>query len=248
MKRSLSIASLSIAALITLSACGSSSGESTDSMSGMGEETSATTAPTAESSTGAMSGSSDEAMAEHNNADVMFAQMMLPHHKQAVEMSDMMLAKDDISPEISALAMKIKDAQEPEIQTMTGWLEAWNEPMEPEGGIENHSMESMESDSESDMGSGMETSMGSDMDSDMGSGPMKGMMSEDQMSELESAEGAEASRIFLESMTAHHEGAVGMAQDEIDNGQNPEALALAETIIETQNAEITEMEVLLAGL
>ena len=259
MKRSLSIASLSVAALITLSACGSSSGGQMEGMD-MGEETSAAAAPTAEatseSSTGASteasSSASDEAMAEHNDADVMFAQMMLPHHQQAVEMSDMMLAKDDISPEITDLATKIKAGQEPEIQTMTGWLEAWGEPMEPEGGMENHSMESMGSDSEASPEPSTEASMGSDMGSgmetEMGSGSMEGMMSDDQMSELESAEGTEASRIFLESMTAHHEGAVSMAQDEIDNGQYPEALELAEMIVETQNTEIAEMEELLAGL
>ncbi|WP_104168874.1 DUF305 domain-containing protein [Arthrobacter sp. SX1312] len=231
MKRSLSLASLSIAALITLSACGSSSGGSTE---GAGGEISAAAAPsaTAESSTGATtqatSGAS-EASAGHNDADVMFAQMMIPHHQQAVEMSDMMLAKDGISPDITDLAAKIKDAQGPEIETMTGWLEAWDEPMEPEGGMEGHSM----------------STMGSDMG---GSESMEGMMSEDQMSELESAEGTEASRIFLESMTAHHEGAVTMAENEIDNGQNPDAIELAETIVTTQQAEIAEMQELLAGL
>ena len=209
-----------------------------EGMGGMGEESSAAAVPSATTgpTTDPTSSASDEAMAGHNDADVMFAQMMLPHHKQAVEMSDMMLAKDDISPDIAELATKIKAGQEPEIQTMTGWLEAWGEPVEPEGGAENHSMESMGSDSESEMGS------------DTGSGSMEDMMSDDQMSELESSEGTEASRIFLESMTAHHEGAVGMAQDEIDNGQYPEAIALAEAIVETQNAEIAEMEELLAGL
>ena len=236
-----SLTALSAAALITLSACGSSSGGGMEGMD-MGEESSAAAAPssaaaeaTPSASTGATteatSSASAEDMGEHNDADVMFAQMMIPHHKQAVEMSEMMLAKDGISPEITDLATKIKDAQGPEIETMTGWLESWGEPMEPEGGMEGHDM--------GDMGS----------DADAGSmGSMEGMMSEDQMSELDSAEGTEASRIFLESMTAHHEGAVSMAENEIENGQNPEAIELAETIVETQNAEIAEMEELLAGL
>ncbi|WP_394249994.1 DUF305 domain-containing protein [Arthrobacter pityocampae] len=231
MKHSLSLASLSVAALITLSACGSSSG---GDIAGTSGGSSAAAAPSitaeagSEATTEATSGAS-EAAAAHNGADVMFAQMMIPHHQQAVEMSDMMLSKDGISPEITDLATKIKDAQGPEIETMTGWLEAWDEPMEPEGGMDGHSMGAMGSDTG-------------------GSGSMEGMMSEDQMSELESAEGTEASRIFLESMTAHHEGAVSMAEDEIENGQNPDAIELAETIVETQNAEITEMEELLAGL
>ena len=58
----------------------------------------------------------------------MFAQMMIPHHAQAVEMSDMMLKKQDIPAEVTALATRIKAAQGPEIEKMTGWLEGWDEP------------------------------------------------------------------------------------------------------------------------
>jgi uncharacterized protein (DUF305 family) len=60
--------------------------------------------------------------------------------------------------------------------------------------------------------------------------------------------GADASRLFLEQMTVHHEGAITMAQDEVDNGQNADAVALAQTIVETQTAEIATMQELLAQL
>jgi uncharacterized protein (DUF305 family) len=69
-----------------------------------------------------------DANADHNQADVMFAQMMIPHHAQAVEMSDIVLAKPDLPADVSALATRIKGAQAPEIETMTGWLEGWNVP------------------------------------------------------------------------------------------------------------------------
>ncbi|NOJ60924.1 DUF305 domain-containing protein [Arthrobacter sp. 260] len=213
MKRSLSLSALSVAAVITLAGCGSDNEPATPAAE--------PTASTQESSPTATE-SSAEVSAEHNDADVMFAQMMIPHHQQAVEMSDMMLAKDDVSPDVLDLATQIKDAQGPEIETMTSWLEAWDEPVEPEGGMEGHDMGSM--------------------------GGMDGMMDDDQMADLESAEGDDAARMFLESMTEHHNGAVDMAQEEIDNGENPEAIALAETIVETQQAEIQEMEELLAEL
>jgi uncharacterized protein (DUF305 family) len=71
---------------------------------------------------------SPESGADHNQADVMFAQMMIPHHAQAVEMSGIILAKPDMPAEVTALATKIKDAQAPEIQQMTGWLTGWNMP------------------------------------------------------------------------------------------------------------------------
>jgi len=66
--------------------------------------------------------------ADHNQADIMFAQMMIPHHSQAVEMSDIILAKSDVPAEVTALATKIKGAQAPEIEQMTGWLSGWGAP------------------------------------------------------------------------------------------------------------------------
>src|SRR5215218_3287594 len=59
-----------------------------------------------------------------NDTDIMFVQMMLPHHDQAVSMSDLLLAKRGVHPEVAALARQIKDAQQAEIDTMNGWFEA----------------------------------------------------------------------------------------------------------------------------
>ena len=75
-----------------------------------------------------MSSMMPDANADHNQADIMFAQMMIPHHAQAVEMSDIVLAKPDLPADVRALATRIKDAQAPEIETMTGWLKAWDVP------------------------------------------------------------------------------------------------------------------------
>ncbi|HZE37214.1 MAG TPA: DUF305 domain-containing protein [Stackebrandtia sp.] len=78
-----------------------------------------------------MDGMDDKSNAkDHNSADVMFAQMMIPHHEQAVEMAKLAAdrAKD---PEVADLAEKISGAQQPEIDTMTGWLEKWNESTKP---------------------------------------------------------------------------------------------------------------------
>ncbi|GAA2388515.1 DUF305 domain-containing protein [Gordonia cholesterolivorans] len=65
---------------------------------------------------------------EHNEADVMFAQMMLPHHEQALVMSDIILAKPGVPENVTTLAKRIKDAQGPEIDKLKSWLTAWNEP------------------------------------------------------------------------------------------------------------------------
>ena len=85
---------------------------------------------------------------------------------------------------------------------------------------------------------------------DMGGmeGMDNGMMSEEDMRALQDAEGQAAARLFLEQMVQHHTGAIEMAQTELSEGQNPEALELAQTIVDTQQDEITQMQELLATL
>lgn len=152
---------------------------------------------------------------EHNTADVAFTQGMIPHHRQAVDMSALAPTRA-ASPEVKDLAARISAAQGPEIEQMTGMLAAWGAPAPPAGAM-----------------------------SGMGSMPMNGMLSEQQMGQLTAASGTGFDRMFLEQMTAHHRGAVQMAQTELAQGQNPQAKALAETIIAAQQAEITEMQALL---
>jgi uncharacterized protein (DUF305 family) len=154
----------------------------------------------------------EEDEAAHNDSDVDFAQGMIPHHEQAVEMASMAATQAESS-EVKELAQRIEAAQAPEIEELRSWLEAWGE--------------------DEDMG-----------DMDHGSG----MMSEDDMGELEAASGAEFDRMFLEMMIQHHEGAIEMAEAEIDDGQFPDAVEMAETIKSTQQDEIDEMEALLDQL
>ena len=151
------------------------------------------------------SGSTSEA--DFNDADVEFAQGMIPHHQQAVEMADLADGRAE-SPEVIDLAERIKAAQDPEIELMRGWLEDWGQVM-PEG-----------------------------MDHE----GMAGMMSEDDMTALEDASGAEFDEMFLTMMIEHHEGAIEQAETELDEGQNAEAKELAQTIIDAQQAEIEEMQ------
>ena len=162
-----------------------------------------------------------QSAAAFNAADEMFVTMMIPHHEQAIQMADQILAKDGIDERVVALAEQIKAAQDPEIQTMKGWLEDWGIPYD---------------DSMSDMG---------------GMGGMdhgNGMMSDDDMAALDAATGVEATRLFLEGMIGHHQGAVTMAQMVLDNGENPDVAALAQQIIDGQTAEITTMQDILATL
>ena len=159
---------------------------------------------------------SPDSSTEASAADVMFAQMMIPHHQQAVEMST--LAETRASdPEIKALAAQIKGAQQPEIDQMKSWLDEWGMPV-------------MDADEA--------------MGSHMGHG-MSGMLSDEQMAELEAASGPAFDVLYVQYMIEHHQGAIDMAQDVVDS-KDPRVAALAAAIIKAQEAEIAEMQGFLA--
>ena len=162
---------------------------------------------------GMMPGNTPSAESGHNAADTMFAQAMIPHHEQAVDMSEKVLQKKDIPTEVTELATSIKAAQAPEIQTMAGWLESWNESATMGDG---HSMD--------------------------------GMMGDDDLRKLDAAQGAEAAKLYLTHMIAHHQGAVTMAKTETSNGLNSDAIKLGQDIVTSQEAEIVQMKDLLAAL
>ncbi|MCM0615500.1 DUF305 domain-containing protein [Paenarthrobacter sp. TYUT067] len=133
-KTQLTLSAATFAGLLAVAGCASPANPG--SMPGMDHGNSNTSAPTNITS------------AEHNAADVMFAQMMIPHHAQAVEMSDAMLAKANIPAAITELANKIKAAQAPEIEKMTGWLQSWNMPVMGSSGHGGHGMDGMVSESD----------------------------------------------------------------------------------------------------
>ncbi len=204
-KRTTLIGACALATLAILTACSSSN--DSEHPEGHSPASSATAAP-----------STTAAAEAHNDADVMFAQQMIPHHTQAVEMSDTLLAKQGIDPRVTELANQIKAAQGPEIQQMQGWLTQWGTlSMPPMSG-------------HGDMAG------------------MSGMMSEQDMTSLKDAQGVDASKLFLTQMIAHHEGAITMAQSEIKDGQYPPAVEMARAIVTTQQQEIDTMNGILASL
>ena len=217
MKRTHVLSALAVASTLALAACGEATESRNTDATISATSTATTTAETTETTT-ATTEADGEISADHNDADIMFAQMMIPHHQQAVEMSEMLLVKEGIPAQVVEFAQGVIDAQGPEIDRMNAMLEAWGQ--QPATG---------------DMG-------------EMDHGGMSGMMSEEDMTALEDAKGTEAARLYLEQMTAHHEGAVDMARDEVADGQNPQAIALAEQVIEDQEAEIAQMQQMLTDL
>jgi uncharacterized protein (DUF305 family) len=159
--------------------------------------------------------STSESIASFNDADIMFAQMMIPHHEQAIEMSDMALDPTTLASEqVRDLALQIKSAQDPEIKQMQRWLTGWGKPLTPKDGTDHSSM-------------------------------MEGMLSSEEMSKLSSMKSPLFDKAWIQAMIAHHRGAVAMAEDIIADGSHPDVRKLAETIISSQQAEIDTLEKLL---
>lgn len=232
-----------VAALAAVAAIGACSN------SGTKEATSSSASTSTQTSTSAQA-------AAHNQADMNFAHMMIPHHQQAVEMSDIILAKQGIDPRVVDLAKQIKAAQGPEIEKMQGWMSQWGMGgMTGMPGMDHGGMNGTESGSPTTttmpMPGGSMMPSGSMMPGMPGMGGMPGMdgmMSQADMDALKSAQGVEASKLFLTGMIRHHQGALTMAQEEIKNGQFPDAVAMAKSILESQQKEIDTMNQILNSL
>ena len=200
------VATVLVVGTLLLSACGGGSDADSSETASPGSVNAATTA-------------------SFNDADVVFAQGMIPHHAQAVEMASIALdPQSGASAEIVTLASEIQGAQDPEIEMMTEWLHTWDQPMDMPGMAGADDMSGME---------GMEG--------------MEGMMTEDQMASLASLSGIEFDKAWATMMIAHHQGAIMQAEAVKASGSDPAVLALADQIISAQQGEITQMEAMLTA-
>jgi uncharacterized protein (DUF305 family) len=155
-------------------------------------------------------------VAAFNDDDVMFAQMMIPHHEQAIEMSDIALDPSVGSSEtVRRFATQIRAAQDPEVAVMTEFLRSWDKGLTVDESIDHSDM-------------------------------MTGMLTLDEMSQLGSLRSSAFDRAWIEGMIKHHEGALDMANDVLSKGENLAVRTLAKAIIEAQNQEISAMKELLS--
>ena len=153
------------------------------------------------------SGTSDSTKAL-SSSEIDFLTMMIPHHEQAIEMSELALTRSD-DDEVLQLAEQIKNAQGPEISQMRSLLQ--------EFGIEENPSSH--------------------------AAHMHGMLTDNEMRELETANGSAFDRLFLTGMIKHHEGAIDMVALV---GDSQRLSSLGEAIFTAQNDEITKMQEMLA--
>ena len=152
-----------------------------------------------------------------NADDVAFVTNMIPHHEQAIQMSALVADRSQ-NQEVITLADQISAAQQPEINAMRVFLVQWNE--NPQDGTEG--------------GHG-------------GHGAMSGMVDDAAMAKLQSLKGPEFDTLWLQSMISHHQGAIEMAKAEVATGENVDVKRMAQTMIDTQQVEIGQMNEMLKG-
>ena len=170
--------------------------------------------------------SADEAIeianTSYSPADVQFMQDMIPHHYQALEMSALVADRTN-RPELIDVAGRIDASQQDEIEFIEQWLRERGEHVPDPGDQE-----------------AMHTAH-----------RMAGMASPQQMADLAAAEGTDFDRMFLQLMITHHDGAVTMVDELVEQpgaAYDPVLFEFTNDVTNDQTAEIERMNVLLAGL
>jgi uncharacterized protein (DUF305 family) len=164
----------------------------------------------------------------YTEADVHFMSNMIGHHAQAIVMAGW-APTHGAGPSVRILAERIINAQQDEIATMQRWLQDRRQPV-PEASA-----------------TGMKMRMNG-ADHVM---LMPGMLTQDQMKELDQAKGSEFDRLFLTFMIQHHRGAVSMVQDLFGTygaAQDETVFKFANDVNVDQSTEIARMQTMLAAL
>lgn len=155
-------------------------------------------------------------------ADVQFMQDMIPHHHQAIEMAALVADRTN-RPELLDVAGRIDASQADEIEFMQGWLRDRDEDVpQPTAHDAMHT-----------------------------SHKMAGMASPEQMAELARVEGNDFDRLFLQLMIAHHEGAVTMVENLLEqpgSAYEPTLFEFTNDVTNDQTSEIERMNAILVGI
>lgn len=187
-------------------------------------------APGEASKTLSASEASEIAKASYTDADVGFMQGMIVHHQQAVDMSELVEARTN-NEQVVTIAGKILSSQADEIEFMNEWLSARGQKTVMVGKEHAHH--------------GHHGHHGVDHSQ------MAGMASAEDMAKLATLEGADFDRLFLTLMIAHHEGAITMVEDLLEqpgSASDPVLFQFISDIESDQTSEIDQMDTMLAAL
>ena len=164
---------------------------------------------------------SDLSQVQYVGADIKFMQGMIGHHAQALEMVELLKTRS-ASDDLKKLALRIELSQDDEIKMMQAWLAARGQQVPNRNAMHMH-----------------------------GAVLMPGMLSPDEMKQLENAKGAEFDRLFLQGMIKHHGGALSMVADLLASpgaAQESEVFAFVSDVEADQRMEIDRMGAMLSHL
>lgn len=176
----------------------------------------------------------DSVRLPYTQADIKFMTDMIGHHAQAIVMSNM-VPTHSTNQSVRTLAERIINAQQDEILAMQRWLLNRKQPV-PVPSANAHDMNLHNH------------SMGGDMSS-MPS--MPGMLTSQQLAQLDSARGQPFDELFVTFMIQHHKGAVSMVKDlfaQRGAGQDETVFKFASDVNVDQTTEIARMERMLVSI
>ena len=189
-----------------------------------GHQVQAGPAPAPEPTKGAQIARTDSLRRPYTEADIRFMTDMIGHHSQAITMAGW-APSHGADQSVQTLAARIVNAQQDEIATMRQWLSERNQPVpQPDSGMAGHRMHPM---------------------------LMPGMLTPEQMQQLDQARGPAFDRLFLTSMIQHHRGAVSMVEALFATpgaARDETVFKFANDVNVDQSTEIARMETMLAAL
>lgn len=178
-----------------------------------------------------------------DSIDAGFARDMHAHHIQAVQMS-LLVSERSRDPQLRTLARDILLTQQQQAGQMYGWLQQWNlaqSSSRPAMTWLPHGATDMAA-----TGHGTASSSSPGQESESAT-LMPGMASAQELDRLRQSTGTEADRIYLQMVIPHHQGGVLMAGVAVDKAGDPDVRRLAQTIVDSQTAELTVLEEMLAA-
>ncbi|NYE19327.1 DUF305 domain-containing protein [Microbacterium immunditiarum] len=171
-------------------------------------------------------------------ADYCYVEAMVPHHEQALVLSELVLAASGVSDRTRALAEFIVADQTAEIEQMSAWLDAWARALpDTAGAASGHGADGGHA-----VTSPGVIAQGCGHD---GHAAMMGMATDEQLAAFRSLTGAAAERTFLELMIVHHEGALEMARTAVTEGSNAFVRSSAKHVLVEQEREVGAMTAIL---
>ena len=148
--------------------------------------------------------------------DLQFIDQMIIHHQGAIMSAEHMIAGSE-RPELRQLSENIQTSQAEQIEQMRAWREEWYPDAAPTFEMDPTQMNEM-----------------------MGDNQMNEMMGDEHMQEMMGTDEVDA--MFLRMMTPHHQLAIDMSEQALEQAEHPELKELAQQIIDEQSAEIELME------